>query len=618
MEEKMPALNRRIAINAFPPLVLLVIGLTWAYTTSWLWMSLLPILGCLALYALAINMNLARLDKHVYGLWGALALLGLVYGVLLAGASPHARWQTLYAYRLMGKERALLQLAQGLRHPDSQVCRVVTEALNRVDSRWPEIVVPHYISALQHKTGRVRQTTAISLGNMGSAACAAVPALIATLGDRDSKVRKAVKDALDKVDAAWHSQAIPVFLHDLQDPESELHPRAIAALQQMGRKASPVIPALLSLLHYPNTEVRHAVRSLLNDIDAAWKESDQTRQVMPIFVAALQNAASDAREGAAWALQQLGPLAAPATSELIRTLQDRNVWVRQTAADALGAIGPLANPAVAALASTLQDRDSHVREAAAKALGLLGSASVPAIPALIGNLTDPDWRVWWAASQSLSSIDPTWNRCESAQKMRDACCKDLQKPTAEARQIAARALGSIGNQAHEAIPLLLPGLLDSVAQVRETVAMALEKIDPDWHLTEATQKWLLHGITRGKESTPENRQIAIEALGITGSAATASAPELMQALHDPSAVIRRSAIWALGRISPPDAALVPSLLVFLRDRDANTRRLAAEALGQLRSLTIAAVSELEQVALRDHNHVVREAARQSLKKIRRK
>jgi HEAT repeat protein len=68
-------------------------------------------------------------------------------------------------------------------------------------------VVPALIEALKDDDGDVRHSAAIGLGSFGEQAKAAIPALQATLEDRDARVKSAAKTALARIDPTFAPQA---------------------------------------------------------------------------------------------------------------------------------------------------------------------------------------------------------------------------------------------------------------------------------------------------------------------------------------------------------------------------------------------------------------------------
>ena len=144
---------------------------------------------------------------------------------------------------------------------------------------------------------------------------------------------------------------------------------------------------------------------------ACWPEQEfpVPTVALPSSVSGLAEALSDPREGvrfgAAQALADMGPAAAPAVPALIRALSDSSQDVRDGAAVALGEIGPAASSAVPSLVRVMRsDFYLDARWSAALALGKIGPAAASAIPDLVEILDSPDRGLQGAAAWALSRI----------------------------------------------------------------------------------------------------------------------------------------------------------------------------------------------------------------------
>jgi HEAT repeat protein len=447
--------------------------------------------------------------------------------------------------------------------------------------------VPGLLAALGDANADVRRAAA-ALGEIGDAA--AVPGLLAALGDADEDVRQVAAAALREIgDAA----AVPGLLAALGDADANVREAAAAALGEIGDAAA--VPGLLAALRDAEEDVRRAAAAALGQIGAP---------AVPGLLAALGDAEEDVREAAAAALGEIGDAAA--VPGLLATLGDADWRVRRAAAAALGEIGDAA--AVPGLLAALGDAEEDVREAAAAALGQIGA---PAVPGLLAALRDADW--WVRRAAALGEIgdaaavpgllaalgDADWNVREAAA----AALKQIGTPAvpgllaalgdanADVRRAAAWALGQIGNAA--AVPGLLAALGDADADVRRAAAAALGEIGDA-----AAVPGLLAALG---DADADVRRAAAAALGEIGDAA--AVPGLLAALGDADADVRRAAAAALGEIG--DAAAVPGLLAALGDADADVRRAAAAALGEIGDA--AAVPGL-LAALRDADWWVRRAA----------
>jgi len=144
---------------------------------------------------------------------------------------------------------------------------------------------------------------------------------------------------------------------------------------------------------------------------ACWpeQESPVPTVTLPSSVSGLAEALSDPREGvrfgAAQALADMGPAAAPAVPALIQALSDSSPDVRERSAMALGEIGPAASPAVPALVQVMYfDSYPHARWSAALALGKIGPSAASAVPDLVETLDNPDRGLGGRAAWALSKI----------------------------------------------------------------------------------------------------------------------------------------------------------------------------------------------------------------------
>jgi HEAT repeat protein len=148
---------------------------------------------------------------------------------------------------------------------------------------------------LKDRDARVRARAAHSLGTMGPAARAAVPALLANMTDRDVKAQQAAFQALLRIGSE----------------DADQLGKAFAKLNQEEAWAAPIpLPQF-------GPELRDAVRPLMRD---------------------LQHADEGKRLSAALALGTIGVQAREAVPELQKAIQDASPLVRQSAAVSLALI----------------------------------------------------------------------------------------------------------------------------------------------------------------------------------------------------------------------------------------------------------------------------------------
>jgi HEAT repeat protein len=117
----------------------------------------------------------------------------------------------------------------------------------------------------------------------------------------------------------------------------------------------------------------------------------------------------------------------------------------------------------------------------------------------------------------------------------------LQTGDDAARAEAAEALGNFGPAGQEAVPALALSLRDEYEAVRRAAAASLAAIGAD--------KRVLDDLTTAlKDTDPEVRQGAAQALATAGPAAQSAVSALTALLHDGDEEVRQAAADALSKI----------------------------------------------------------------------
>jgi HEAT repeat protein len=229
----------------------------------------------------------------------------------------------------------------------------------------------------------VRSRAVRALGR--TAGPAALPRLVAALGDEHSEVRAAAVEAL----VAIGQPAAPELVAALGDASEVARGAAAEALGLL--RESSAVPGLLGALRDPALDVRAAAVEALGAIG--------DRAAMPGVLAGLSDENEDIRARTAIALGAIGD--AEAVPGLLAALRDPDGVVRWWAADALAAIG---SPAVAGLAEVLGAAAEHAgtRLVAARALGIIGDPA--AVVALTPALHDGRAMIRAAAAEALGRI----------------------------------------------------------------------------------------------------------------------------------------------------------------------------------------------------------------------
>jgi HEAT repeat protein len=222
------------------------------------------------------------------------------------------------------------------------------------------------------------------------------------------------------------------------------------------------------------------------------------------------------RSSAAFDLERLGPAAKAAVPALLEALRDRE-GVGHDAAAALLVIDPDNRQGIRLLVKDLAHRRTDVRYNAASVLGIFGAKGRAALPALVSTLQDPERDVRLAAACSLHDIQPGHPAAvrvlaavvldgqdekylpilaraakvifgplvtgrvgpELPTTLRH-CYFDLlieQWNISTQRQFAVWRLGSMGQAAGAAAPVLRAALSDGERGIRESAAEALKSIE---------------------------------------------------------------------------------------------------------------------------------------------
>jgi HEAT repeat protein len=234
------------------------------------------------------------------------------------------------------------------------------------------------------------------------------------------------------------------------------------------------------LSHDDPAERQKAVRGLAKYSNAQWQGSpDAVSAAVPALVrtARLRDTASGngaLRAEAAKALGNIGAESSAVVTELLRLLQeDADCNVRTEAAHALGIIGERAAAASRALVVVIGDPDSGeiLRGEAAWALARVGPLTPSTVATLRTAMDDRSGHVGVRAAEALWKVSGDAGRAVLALVAR------LGDPAV--RHAAVQALNRIGQGAKAAVPALLAALKTKDRLFRESVVMALRKIDPE-------------------------------------------------------------------------------------------------------------------------------------------
>ena len=351
----------------------------------------------------------------------------------------------------------------------------------------------------------------------------------------------------------WHQ--VMRFLHRLRrDPgevaqtlaDTEDVATLVRALEDLaligppGRRAAPALPAVLA---HADFRVRAA----------AVRAAAQTLRVdaLDTALAAIEDPSPTVREAALQALHNIldtvvHPLPQGADGSVAPTFADR-------------VVAYVTEEALAEIRGYLSDHKASVRLHAARIIELLGPQARPAVAALFDRFDDRNEAVRLAVAEAVVAVEPRAD--QALVELR----KRLFDHSARVRQTAARCLATFlaaGDERYrEALEALRQALGDSSAAVRQGAAAAL-----GWMGTQAADAVpLLAELVDAPE--PATRAAALFALGRMEEAALSELPTMTAALRDDRPEVRRAALRAFRQFGPDAASLRGQFEMLLGDPD---------------------------------------------------
>jgi len=250
----------------------------------------------------------------------AAAILG---SVLHRGPQEAERAATALAVLGPAAEPALLDLVYALAYDEESVAVAVSSAIVPLGG--------HAVGALRQCADDpnffVRRRAIAILGRIGPAAAPAAEALATALSDPQYEVQVAAENAIAKVGPA----TIPALMKAYAEGDETLRRRIVRLLSPFGRAASA------SLMLIAKKDSNGFVR--LNALQGLAQLQPFPKELLPVFIDALNDFDEGVRGGTADALGSLGPAALPTARALKRISEnDPDSLVRQKASDALSVI----------------------------------------------------------------------------------------------------------------------------------------------------------------------------------------------------------------------------------------------------------------------------------------
>jgi HEAT repeat protein len=376
------------------------------------------------------------------------------------------------------------------------------------------------MECLVHRSHHVRQEAIRALGIIGPAASPAVPRLMARLFDGSLPVRIRAADALGRIGPS-SAPAAPSLVDCLTDGQAAVRRAAAEALVAIGAEAAE---AVVRAMPRTTAKLGLALEPVVIAIGA---------DAVPALIEALARPELRAREGATYALAQIGPPARAAVPALLPLLADKKARVADAVAEALAHIGGVAPSEVV---PWLGHESPDVRARAARLLAELGDVGGSAPLALVARLDDSVPKVREAAARAL--------RAAGAGAV-EALSKGLSAPSAHAVRASASVLADLGADADAVARQLAGPLAHEDAGVRAAACRAVAGIAaaaPAVPPTAREEKWHAHLAFLTDlvgDADPTVREAAATALGHIGGIDAEAA--LSVALEDSCLAVRKAA-----------------------------------------------------------------------------
>ncbi len=392
--------------------------------------------------------------------------------------------------------------------------------------------IPQLLPLLSDKSIMLRTSAATALGNIRDGRPEVIDALVVALSDADGSVTVNAANALGHIGAP----AVPALVGKLSD--KAYRGLIVEVLGEMGGEAESAVPALVELLSSDDKDLRREVYISLATMGT--KASAAT----PVLMKTLQDPnAAEGRAGAAYVLAHIGEQRAiPFLKEILKTKQTEQV--SRAVAWAIVTLEPENAENVSIVMPHLIQATSSeiplVRKEAMSAFCTLGKVAGDALPCLLEHAeNDADASVKALALQGLAKI-----QAAPAQSLPVAVAS-LDNSDVTVRTAARYLLGSLGESAHSAAPMLRESLRRGDQLERIVSAWALVHVEP----------------------TAENFEAAV--------------PMLSQGLHSPNPGVRAEVAKTLGVSGTKSKEVLSDLEAAQNDEDPEVKKAATEALSQL-------------------------------------
>jgi HEAT repeat protein len=287
------------------------------------------------------------------------------------------------------------------------------------------------------------------------------------------------------------NETFALLMATIVDPEPRMRVRSVRALSRMltsGNEVvefAPIVPALMKALHDPEAEVRYyAIAPLARYILSHPADMNTTREVVSLFLSALNDHVGAVRSEAAQVLGWVGPATDQVVPALIHLLKSQNKNDREAAVKGLGQLlhtnafqqSPerklMEGQIWQAFILAARDPASSVRYEIAEVVGGTAPATRRAVPILIKLTRDPSSGVRTSAARALGEFEVDRLRITSAL----AAMLNVPGEEDEVIEFALSALRELGTQARAAAPEVRKLLRSKRPRLHDSALDTLDKI----------------------------------------------------------------------------------------------------------------------------------------------
>jgi HEAT repeat protein len=471
-------------------------------------------------------------------------------------------------------QSALPALLKVAKDPSSRVREKVADALPLIAPKSPQVVAA-LIAALEDSDGTVQAHAIMSLGKLDEAARPAVPLMANMLGSEKEyltsghpvtteRLSDCVASALGELGSVAN-EAVPALVKaasegthanwELIPAIGKIGPGAKAALPFLLREATPEAAIAVVQIDPDNAEIIPILRQ-------AWQSTDSLQYRHEMYP----------DRSWCYVLGRFGARAKPAIPTLERLLNAPNNRCRMAAALTVLEIDPTHKRALDVCVGALRQRSLEFPEVGPIIMGdflepdveqrldrlmiPLGLRARAFVPTLCEILTNPGFSARISAGERLAAIGPVAEEAVPSLIRALGRRDPVFSPNEDLPSKAAEALARIGPAA---VPSLIQALKDDHFLVRAGAADALGRMGPRACLAVFG---LVDALGDERMIVRASAAMALKKLGTsTGPVVTS----LARVLRDEYCLVRHNAAEALGETEPADKTVTNAIVEATRD-----------------------------------------------------